>query len=175
MFGMDGNQRGLITALALLVSVFMAGVLSAVAVVTVLERGDVAEAEHRRPGPPRRGGPGGLGDPRDGPWGFDGRGDFILDMLTQELDLSEEQRERIGEVMASREERAQEIMAGMRDRLTSIMDSIDAEIQAVLTPEQVEAYRQLRADGRDRLERRYPGPPGRRPPPDRRRPPRRNN
>jgi Spy/CpxP family protein refolding chaperone len=180
MLGLDGNQKGLVTALALLVSVFMAGVLTAVAVVTVLDRDEPEWAERRgewdgrRGGRDGRGGKGGRPGP-DGPWGFGGRGEAVVEVLAEELDLSEEQQDQMAEILARREGIAVEVMEATRGRLTAIMDSIDAEIrEQVLTPEQAERFEELKSEGRDRLENRFPRPPGMRPPPDRR-PPRRGN
>ena len=181
MLGLDGNQKGLVTALALLVSVFMAGVLTAVAVVTVLDRDEPVWAERRGDRDGRRGdrdgrgGKGGRPGPPDGPWGFGGRGEAVVEMLAEELDLTEEQQGEMAEILARREGIATEVMEATRDRLMAIMDSIDAEIrEEVLTPEQAERFDEMKSEGRDRLENRFPGPPGRRPPSDRR-PPRRGN
>ena len=160
MFGMDARQQGWVTAAALLISVFMAGALTAVAVVSFTASGQAPETrEWRRGGPdgwrgpPSRGRPGGR---PDGP-----RGDFMLDLLTERLDLSEDQQDQIREIVASREAASREVMDAMRDRLRSVMDSVDAEIRTVLTPEQQEAFEQLQEEGREMLGRRFPGgPPG---------------
>lgn len=168
MLGMDDRKKGWITAVAMLVAVFMAGALSAVAAITVLERG---EAVSDRGPPIHQSG-------RDGPRRFDGsdrprfdghRG--FLDRLTRELDLSEDQRERIEAILMTRGPRTEEIMSQVRERLRIVMDSVDAEIRAVLTPEQFEAFDRLETRGREGLERRFPRRPEGRAPRDRRGPP----
>jgi len=170
MLGMDSRQQGWVTAVALLISVFMAGALTAVAVVSFTESDrDSERDEWRRDG--RRGPPGRPG----GPGGrFDGqRGDFMLDMLTERLDLNEAQQEQVREIMARREAVAREVMESVRDRLKGVMDSVDAEIRTVLTPEQQEEFEEIEDEARETLGRRFPdGPPGGPPsdhPPGRRR------
>jgi Spy/CpxP family protein refolding chaperone len=155
MFGMDSKAKGLVTAIALLVSVFMAGVLSAVAVVQLTRPAyETAQGEFRRGGPrdgrpPFRGGP---GRRPDGP-----PGDFFVEMMTERLELSEEQRQQVADIVAHREQIAEEVMRSVRDRLRAVMDSIDAEIRSVLTPEQQEEFDRMQEEGRERLGRRFPG------------------
>ena len=176
MFGMDAKQKGWVTAVALLISVFMAGVLSAIAVTNLTAPEQTAE--WRRGGSdggwragPDGGRPGhpGRGTPADGR-----REDFMLELLTERLDLDDDQQDQIREIVASREAASREVMEAVRDRLKSVMDSVDAEIRNVLSPEQQEEFARLQEEGRETLGRRFrggppPGPPGRGSPPGSRR------
>lgn len=174
MLGMDAKAKGWITAAALLIAVFMAGALSGVAVVQLTGPSpEWADGRPVRSGPDggpgsRRGREGRFGGMR-GPDG--GRSAFYLDMLTDRLDLTEEQQDQIREIFQHREQAAEEVMRGMRERLRLTMDSTDLEIRSVLTPEQQDAFDRFQEEGRERLGRRFPGggPPG---PPDKGRPPR---
>jgi Spy/CpxP family protein refolding chaperone len=171
---MNAETKGWITAVALLIAVFMAGALSAVAVVQL-----TSPSSEWTDGRPGRGGPDGGPGFRRGPEGRfggmrgrdGGRSEFFLDLLTERLALSEEQQDQIREIFQFREQAAEEVMRGMRERLRSAMDSTDLEIRGVLTPEQREEFDRFQAEGRERLGRRFPGggPPG---PPDQGRPPR---
>jgi Spy/CpxP family protein refolding chaperone len=171
---MNARTKGWITAAALLIAVFMAGALSAVAVVQ-LTRPSPEWVDGR----PARGGPdGGPGfrRGRDGRFGGmrgpdGGRSELFLDMLTERLALSDEQQDQIREIFLSREQAAEEVMRGMRERLRSALDSTDLEIRGVLDPEQQDEFDRFQEEGRERLGRRFPGE-GRSGPPRKGRPPR---
>ena len=176
MLGMDLKAKAWVTAAALLVSVFMAGVLSAAAFIQLASPGiEALDREDRRDGrdgrdrrPPRRPGPrdGFFGGPPGAP-GTD-RHEFFLDLLTERLDLDDVQREQIAEILIERNQMADEVMVSIRERLRAIMDSLESEVSEVLTDEQREAFEEMQRDGRDRLGRMFPGAGG---PPDRGRPP----
>ncbi len=153
MSPLDPKKRGWILALALLLSVFMAGALTAGAVIQVMAargspfiRRPVAVAG---PGPRL-----GLGAPR--PAGL-----WDVQRMAIRLGLSEDQTEAIRDIMEERERQAAEIMEDMRPRLQATLDSAVEDIRNVLRPEQREEFDRLRLQGRERLFQRFGPPPGR--------------
>jgi len=70
------------------------------------------------------------------------------------LALTPEQRERVDEVLARRREQADAFWKESGPRLSELMDSTRAEIRVVLTAEQRAEYDRLRAERRERHEKR---------------------
>ena len=82
--------------------------------------------------------------------------------MARKLGLTEEQRDAIEEIMERRRARAQATMQEVLPRLERGLDSLNAEIEQVLTEEQREGFRDFRRRDRDRF-RREGGPWFRRP------------
>jgi Spy/CpxP family protein refolding chaperone len=104
----------------------------------------------------------------DGPPGLMGRS--FVDRLEGHLDLTADQRRQIDEILERSHEEAEMLRHEMQPRLRQLFESTGAEIEAILTPEQQEKFRQLRETQRGRMDR-FLGPRGGRHPPGR--PPRR--
>lgn len=66
--------------------------------------------------------------------------------LLDQVDLTEEQRARIDAIVERRREQTDRFWSEAGPELRSIMDATRAEIRAVLTPEQREAYDRLRRE-----------------------------
>jgi Spy/CpxP family protein refolding chaperone len=107
-----------------------------------------------------------------GPPGFMGRP--FVERLESRLDLTADQRREIDEILRRSREEGENLRHEMQPRLRSLFDSTEAEIEAVLTPEQQEKFRQLRETQRGHMDR-FLGPGGGRgphgPPPHRGPPP----
>lgn len=161
---MIGGQRT--AAAALLVSVFVAGLLGGAAGVRLMDRRPWRDrVEHRMP-PDRMGArpqsPGGMEGDRDrfGPSPM-----WLADRLASELSLSDEQKEGVADILEARRQRAAEAMEQMGPFLKAQLDSMNAEIRALLTPEQQERFDEFVAREDERMFRRggmsRPGfPPG---------------
>lgn len=112
----------------LLAITFLAGVAAGVAADRALgvgSAGDVAkqaEADDRR--------------------GRHGRGTTI-ERFADELGLTQEQRARIDPILEHTRERMSELFEPVRPAYRELVDSTRAQIEAVLTPEQVTEYRRL--------------------------------
>lgn len=80
-----------------------------------------------------------------------GRGTTI-ERFADELGLTSEQRARIDPILEDMRERMSDLFEPVRPAYRDLVDSTRARIEAVLTPEQVAAYRELleRRYGRDR-------------------------
>jgi len=168
---LDSRDRSRILAIAVLLAVLAAGLFAGAALTLAFgSRGDRVAHEMRiRRGP---GGPGGLHGPPipgdhegvvfmrgGGPGGFG-----------EELDLDPEQRERVERLMEEQRRKADQLMADMQPRMKALMDSTNAAIEEVLTPEQREQFREMQAERRDMIVRRFemkipeppelPAPPG---------------
>lgn len=63
-----------------------------------------------------------------------------LEMMAQELGLSQEQKERIREIFNSNEERLKGLRGYMHDRLSEIRTQLKTEIESVLNPEQKQKF-----------------------------------
>jgi len=99
--------------------------------------------------PPAMMGPGGMGyrhppGADGGDWEF-GMRRRMVDRLSQELALSASQRERLDSLMERRAASFRRVREEMQPRLKALIDSSRAEIEGLLTPEQRERFRQLRA------------------------------
>jgi Spy/CpxP family protein refolding chaperone len=116
-------RRARLAGILLLAGTFAAGMLSGTAFGRVLTAGEpqpAAEPECER---------------RRGP-----------EMIFDALDLSADQRARVGEIMSSRRARTDSLWRADGARLRAVVDSTRAEIRAVLTPEQRAEYDRLRAE-----------------------------
>lgn len=108
-----------------------------------------------------------------GPPGLMGR--TFVDRLEGHLDLTADQRRQIDAILERSHAKAESLRHEMQPRLEQLFETTGAEIEAILTPEQREKFRQLRESQRGRMDR-FLGPgdgrglPGRRPhrgpPPD---------
>ena len=76
------------------------------------------------------------------------------------LDLSPEQRRRADSVVARSAPRSEAIMIEVAERLRSVADSVDAELRAILTPEQRVKLDSLRQGSRVMLKRKIVTPGG---------------
>ena len=152
------------SAIALLAAVFFAGVATTLALLRVSER---------------RGGPG-FGptpaafwrgeQPRNrpvAPHDFPGGPSFmelartrVTEHMTETLGLTEEQRGRIEDALDRRRAAAEEAMNRVLPMLQSQMDSLNAEIEGVLTEEQRSAFRDYLREDRERFRRRGGWPAG---------------
>lgn len=147
------------SAIALLAAVFFAGAATTLAVLRVVDHrgGPGWDFERRavwqgeRPSrPPAR--PGELA--RGGSPFMELARTRVTDRMARVLDLSDEQRARIEEAFERRRIASQEAMNEVLPRLRSQMDSINAEIERILTPEQRDAYRRFLREDRERFRRR---------------------
>jgi Spy/CpxP family protein refolding chaperone len=124
-------------ALGLLLLAFLAGALGGVAADRLLGSSRAESAMDGRP--PGRGGPGPAGIfPRGLP-------------LARQLDLTPEQRQRIGEILREERAKSDSVMRAMRPALQARYDSATDAIRAVLTPEQRERFDSLRERRRERM------------------------
>jgi len=142
------------SAAALLAAVFFAGIAATLGVLRVVEHGqEPAASAFQRPfrGGPGIRGPGG-GGPRGPGFGIPefARMEFT-ERLAQRLELSDDQRVYIESVMEQRQQLAAEAMESVLPRLKSQMDSLQLEIEGVLTPEQAQIFREFSARGQDRF------------------------
>lgn len=147
------------SAIALLAAVFFAGAATTLAVLRVVdhrggpgwdwERRAVWQGE-RPPRPSAR--PGDL--PRGGSPFMELARSRVTDRMARVLELSDEQRAQIEEAFERRRIASQEAMNEVLPRLRSQMDSINAEIERILTPEQRDAYRRFLREDRERFRRR---------------------
>ena len=115
------------------------------------------------------------------PRGFRGRGgpppssarmtERLLDRLDANLELSDDQRQRLREVFEARRLRFRELDASVREQFEAERAQMNAEIATILTAEQMEIFEsrivRMRRDRRDRFGPRGPdggrGPRGDRP------------
>ena len=154
---MIGGQKT--AAAALLIAVFLAGILGGAAGTKMMDRrvgrhgGDQPDRFDR------------LGSTR--PWmrgteeGADRRGlmpMWFTDRLARELDLTEEQREGIKDILDSRRQQADELMEQIGPRLKAELDSMQLEIRALLSPEQQLLFDQFQEREGERMFRRMSNP-----------------
>ncbi len=120
------------SAIVLLAAVFLAGVATTLALQRL--------AEHRPDRP-------------------DFRGGRVPERMIRTLDLTEEQRSEVEAVLERRRANTEEVMADMLPALRSQMDSMHAEIERVLTPEQRELFLKSLREDRERFRRGGPRRP----------------
>ena len=149
------------SAAALLAAVFFAGVAGTLGVLRIVEHREepAAWAPRNRPGPERF--PGRMPGGAPGPFSELARMEFT-ERLADRLELTEDQRTRLEEVMDARRERTEELMRTVLPLLRGQTDSLQAEIEDILTPEQLETFRAFEDRARFRGRR---GQSGRRPRP----------
>jgi Spy/CpxP family protein refolding chaperone len=88
------------------------------------------------PGPPRSvGGRGMVGRPAP-----DRMTERLLDRTSARLDLTEDQEQRLRAVFDGRQQRLREINEQVRERFETQQAQMNAEIAAILTPEQMEIF-----------------------------------
>ena len=146
------------SAIAVLAAVFFAGAATTLALLRVAER---------------RGGPG-FGPPPAAFWrgeqprerairpsDLPGASPFmrlartrVTEHMTETLGLTEEQRSRIEEAFDRRRTAAEEAMNRVLPMLQSQMDSLNAEIEGILTEEQRAGFREYQRQDRERFRRR---------------------
>lgn len=171
------SARSRLVVAALLVLVFAAGALTALAAVRIVDRRAMAAepawtSADSPPGAlptgPARGWRGDRAArmarmrPHAGPMGPAA----LSHVLVERLGLREEQRVRVAEVLERRRQQSDAILAELRPRLAANLDSTHAEIRELLDPDQREAFDRFLAEGRShmfrRLGRPFPhGPEGR--------------
>jgi hypothetical protein len=149
--------REKLVAAALLVSTFMAGALSALAVDRTLNAPRPEQTAVRGPGirgaaPAARRGPEGRAA-RGGPLS-------IAPMLEQRLGLSEGQRADIEDILVQHREGTDSLLRSMRPRLESQVESARAAIRAVLDEEQRAEFERFMDEGRRMMMRRTGRAPG---------------
>jgi len=76
----------------------------------------------------------------------EGRGDTTIERFADELGLTTEQRDQIAPVLEDTRTRMSEVFDQVRPEYRRVVDSARAQIEAVLTPGQVEMYRRLLED-----------------------------
>ena len=145
------------SAVALLATVFLAGIAATLATLRVVasREGAAWEPEPRvswRGEPPRR-----VGRPpgaRDVPPLMELARTRVVEHMARSLDLTDEQRAQIEEAMERQRVAAQETMNRFLPDLRTHMQSLNAEIEGILTPEQREAFREFQREDRERFRRR---------------------
>ncbi|MBK5096558.1 MAG: hypothetical protein JJE01_02160 [Gemmatimonadetes bacterium] len=73
----------------------------------------------------------------------EGRGETTIERFADELGLTTEQRDQIAPVLENTRTRMSEVFDQVRPEYRRVVDSARAQIEAVLTPGQVEMYRTL--------------------------------
>ena len=145
-------SRGLVSAV--LVAIFLGGILGGIAVDRTLLHG---RGDHR---PPRgmMGGPGGPGD-LGGPGGPGGPGrpmdperraemqKHMVERLARELNLTEDQRAKVAEMIPRHMAAFDSLRQSMAPQLKGLLDTLNADMERVLTPEQVDQWRKMRRPG----------------------------
>jgi Spy/CpxP family protein refolding chaperone len=75
--------------------------------------------------------------------GSEGRGETTIERFADELGLTEEQRQQIAPVLEDTRTRMSEVFDKVRPEYRRVVDSARAQIEALLTPDQVTMYRSL--------------------------------
>lgn len=141
------------SAVAVLAAVFFAGIASTLAVLRVVEYRDAPSWEDRSRRPPMDRGR--FSGPPGGPGGLAELARMELsDRLAERLGLSDEQRTALDGIMERRRQQAEALMRELMPRLRGQTDSLQAEIESVLTPEQQEVFREFSRQDRERFRRR---------------------
>lgn len=160
---LEPRDRSRLLAVAILLAVFMAGIFGGATLFFLFQpdgRHVVERREHIVAGPGMM----------DGHVPGDREGVVFMKtpgpgLFGEELELNDEQRERVERLMEDQREKAEQLMADMEPRMKALVDSTNAAIEEVLTPEQREQFRELQAERRDLIVRRFrvpvpPPPPG---------------
>jgi Spy/CpxP family protein refolding chaperone len=71
------------------------------------------------------------------------RARFRLEAMRRRLDLSDEQQTKLEAILRAAEDERERALASCRPGLDSLRDKTDAEIEAILTPEQREEHRRF--------------------------------
>lgn len=149
-------------AIALLAAVFFAGAATTLAVLRVVEQrggfgSDRPGAMFWRGEAPAGRAPG-SSDFRGGPPFVELARTRVTEHMTATLGLTDEQRRRIEDILDRRRAATEEAMSRILPGLRSQMDSVNAEIEGILTPEQQVAFRHYLREDRDRFRHRGGGP-----------------
>jgi Spy/CpxP family protein refolding chaperone len=142
----DPITRARLATFALLAFVFLSGSITGIAVKEVLAARTDTLAPTRmaeRPFPP----PGGF-------WMLGERGQGFLDVLSERLDLTDAQRERILAILIEQRGRVDASLRQIRPHFEAHLGSTRAAIHEVLTPEQRALFQQLELERRDMMLRR---------------------
>lgn len=142
-----GGRPGVLAAV-LLAAALSVGFLGGVVADRLLLAPRASYAAERTPPPapdtlrpPARRGPGGdrmmPGQPRPD------RGRY-LEVLSRQLELTDEQRERIVQILAAQESRMQEIARETRPRMRAVAEDTRVSIDSVLTDDQRTRFQELR-------------------------------
>jgi len=75
-----------------------------------------------------------------------------LQRLCEELELSKEQEEKVSQIMKKGWERIREEMKKMKERVLAIKKDSDRRIEKLLTPEQLERFKELKEETKKRKE-----------------------
>ncbi len=145
------------SAVALLAAVFFAGAATTLAVLRVVEHRSGSPWEPRLRAFWRGEAPPGRADRlpglRGAPPFMELARTRVTEHMTRALGLSDEQRSRIEDMLERRRLATQEAMNRILPGLRSQMDSVNAEIEAILTPEQRTAFREYLREDRERFRR----------------------
>ncbi len=150
------------SAIAVLAAVFFAGAATTLALLRVAERrgetgfGPPPAAFWRAEQP--RGRAIGSRDFPGGPSLTELARTRVTEHMTETLGLTEEQRSRIEDAFDRRRAAAEEAMNRVLPTLQTQMDSLNAEIEGILTDEQRESFRDYLRHDRERFRRRGGGP-----------------
>ena len=77
-----------------------------------------------------------------------------LQRLCQELELSKEQEEKVSQIMKKGWEKIRKEMRKMKERVLAIKKDSDRRIERLLTPEQLEKFKELKEETKRRKEKR---------------------
>lgn len=107
----------------------------------------------------RRMGPGGFGM---GPGRNDFMPPFAFEEMVQELQIKPEERTKLERILDSHRSRIETLRQEViQPKQQAIMDSTRAQLQTILTPDQIRHFMEIRQRmGREGFPRRGPGPPG---------------
>lgn len=137
---MIGGRSRLVAA-AVLAAVFLAGSVVGAATYRYLGSTEAAPSSARAPGPAAGGDSHARRDsPRDRRDRDGGPTSAMLEILRDDVGISERQEERIRAVLERREERAHEVFEGVRERFHRWMDTTVARVQEELDEEQAAEF-----------------------------------
>lgn len=143
------------SAIALLAAVFFAGAATTLAVLRVVEQRGSGPRELQHRAFWRGEAPPGWADRLPGVRGASPFMELartrVTEHMTEALGLTDQQRSRIEDALEDRRVATQEAMNRILPGLRSQMDSVNAEIEAILTPEQRTAFQAYLRDDRARL------------------------
>lgn len=156
---LEPRDRSRLLAVAILLAVFMAGIFGGATLFFLFQPDGhrvVTRQDHIVAGPGHM-----LGD-REGVVFMKTPGS---DFFGGELDLTAEQNERVEALMEDQRQKAEQLMSEMEPRMKALVDSTNAAIEELLSEEQRARFREIQAERRDLIVRRFrtpdpPPPPG---------------
>ena len=83
----------------------------------------------------------------------------IVDHLNRDLHLSDAQRIQVQRIIDQHHTRIENVWNSVHPQVRAELDAANAEIEKVLTPEQLGKFREIRARAQQRRGRRGPNPP----------------